>query len=579
MNKKFDKLPNILILITDQDRATQHYPDGWEQENLKAMTLLKKYGLTFRNGFCNATMCSPSRATLYTSLYPAQHGVVDTLSFGFRVSINQPTLSPDLPNIAKMMRSQYDTHFRGKWHISKGGMVNVHPEKSLMAAEVAVYGFKGWTPPDAGENVAIENCGGGYADHDTHYIEQTAQFLRDYQQKHAQGQADQPFFLITSLVNPHDVLTYPQTYKGAGYTQPDDVLFDQGIDLPASVHENLQANLKPTAQQLSIPALATGLGPLPTDQDKCNYLNFYAYLQKQIDKQMYDLLRFFYDESDQPTDLGKETIIIRLADHGELGMTHGGLRQKAFNVYEETMRVPYIISNPVLFDQPYETDELASLIDIVPTLAGLLNRISDENGLGKKVTDPVWACGKDLSPVVFDPTGTHHIQDEILFLYNDTHAGQAGAMPAPNRIRCIRQHNWKYAHYFEANGSYPDEYELYFIAGVHRTDILPEKQADVQMTQLAAQAQPGVFDMNLFEQSLLLLTHVHPYEIVNLAYTDPEKNRWIKWLIKRWEGVYTAAQIIDFLDNKRQEMAHLLDERMQSSYINRRERLQWQQTD
>jgi hypothetical protein len=34
-----------------------------------------------------------------------------------------------------------------------------------------------------------------------------------------------------------------------------------------------------------------------------------------------------------------DTLVIRTADHGELGVAHGGLRQKNFNSYEESIRV------------------------------------------------------------------------------------------------------------------------------------------------------------------------------------------------------------------------------------------------
>src|SRR5690606_40824053 len=57
--------------------------------------------------------------------------------------------------------------------------------------------------------------------------------------------------------------------------------------------------------------------------------------------------------------------------HGEMGLSHGGLRQKSFNVYEETINVPLVIANPVLFPQPVTTNALASLIDLMPTLATL----------------------------------------------------------------------------------------------------------------------------------------------------------------------------------------------------------------
>jgi arylsulfatase A-like enzyme len=32
---------------------------------------------------------------------------------------------------------------------------------------------------------------------------------------------------------------------------------------------------------------------------------------------------------------------------------------------------------------------------------------------------------------------------------------------AANRIRAVRTNDWKYTHYFDALGGYPDEFELY----------------------------------------------------------------------------------------------------------------------
>src|ERR671926_441561 len=70
---------NVLVFLTDQQRAIQHFPPGWAQRNMPGLTRLQQHGLTFENAFTNACMCSPARSTLLTGYFPAQHGVKYTL--------------------------------------------------------------------------------------------------------------------------------------------------------------------------------------------------------------------------------------------------------------------------------------------------------------------------------------------------------------------------------------------------------------------------------------------------------------------------------------------------------------------
>ncbi len=58
----------------------------------------------------------------------------------------------------------------------------------------------------------------------------------------------------------------------------------------------------------------------------------------------------------EKTGLLDDTLVIRTADHGEMGLAHGGLRQKNFNFYEEAIRVPLVYSNPKLFRRPLSSD-------------------------------------------------------------------------------------------------------------------------------------------------------------------------------------------------------------------------------
>src|SRR5690606_2613957 len=74
---------NLLLLLTDQERATQWFPPGWEDANLPNYTALRDSGILFDRCCTNSAMCSPARNTIFTGLFPAQHRSFDTLTDGF----------------------------------------------------------------------------------------------------------------------------------------------------------------------------------------------------------------------------------------------------------------------------------------------------------------------------------------------------------------------------------------------------------------------------------------------------------------------------------------------------------------
>ena len=69
----------MILFISDQERAIQHFPQNWLRQNLPGMRRLRRHGITFERAFTSACMCSPSRATMMTGFFPAQHGVKYTL--------------------------------------------------------------------------------------------------------------------------------------------------------------------------------------------------------------------------------------------------------------------------------------------------------------------------------------------------------------------------------------------------------------------------------------------------------------------------------------------------------------------
>jgi choline-sulfatase len=432
---------NLVLIITDQERAPMHWPEGYAETRMPSRARLMRHGVSFSQATCNTAMCSPSRATFFTGLMPAQHRVIDTLTDDGPFSPMETVLDPQLPNLASMLRAGgYEVHYRGKWHMSKGATGGY----DVTAEHLAAYGFDGWVAPDAGGDTRPENFGGGRADHDAAYIAQAVEFLR--------APPAAPFCLVVSLVNPHDLLAYPRAWE-ADY-RPEDLEGD--IELPPTVDEDLNANFKPTAHAMLKPAIDMAVGPLTEPEQRRRYVNFYANLTERIDRQIAPLVDCFCEADGTPTSLGEQTVVVRFSDHGELGLSHGGLRQKAFNVYEESLRVPLIFSNPRLFPEGRTCEHPASLVDLMPTLAGLLG-----------VEPPPGLRGADLTPNLHDPDAGP-VQDEVLFTFDDMHAGTGRVREvvpgAAGRIRCIREARFKYARYFHAEGSRPAEHEMYDLA-------------------------------------------------------------------------------------------------------------------
>src|SRR5207244_2560089 len=168
------------------------------------------------------------------------------------------------------------------------------------------------------------------------------------------------------------------------------------------------------------PLLNQGLGSITKPQQR-SYINFYGNLMKSSDNYLVQVL-----DTLEKQGLLENTLIIRTSDHGEMGLAHGGLRQKNFNFYEETLRIPLVYSNPLLYRKPHSVKGLVSHVDFLPTLASLLDAPATARA--------DWQ-GIDYSTTVLDAQESF-IQDYIVFTYDDFQSGQAhGPYPtAPNHI-------------------------------------------------------------------------------------------------------------------------------------------------
>ena len=549
------KRPNILLVLVDQMRLP---PDGYEtgegevqgiREILRfekslsadnsykkffpAMVRLRKNAVVARRHYIASAACAPSRTTFLTGQYPSLHGV-DQVDGLFKAATEVTFLDPEgVPTIGDWFNAAgYDPYYFGKWHVS-------HVEEPY---DLRPWGFRGYQtsgPEPHGSNP--DNLG---VYRDPGFSEIVTSFFNS----RAKDKEQRPWFAVASLVNPHDIAAYPFPFylpSDAGVTgttapivpphefpqlippvgtvsNPDSSgrtvelnpldFPQQCFDLPPTYAEDLSD--KPGSHQESawktqvglksiFPELAQALLPYPfqtlghrQEAWARAYGQFYVYLQHLVDMELERLLASF-DENG----LAEDTIIVFTSDHGEYGMAHGQMLQKWYTAYEETVRVPFVVSGPLVnssADQMREINVPTSHVDLAPTLLGLagfgtqeLTAIKESIVGHSEVRDfvgvnlaPVIASGNEqlARPGVLFTTADDAANlplnvanpskqaqfDSFLSNVNDLIADgaplQPGPVAQPNTVHMLCTGEWKLNRYIDPNGTYDDQWELYSLA-------------------------------------------------------------------------------------------------------------------
>jgi len=106
-----------------------------------------------------------------------------------------------------------------------------------------------------------------------------------------------------------------------------------------------------------------GPGPFPAHDDAGRYLNALHYGDAVLGE---------FLEGLKARRLFKETLFIIFGDHGEAFGQHTGNFGHTLFIYEENVRVPYLIVAPELIRKQTRVSRTASLIDTAPTILDLL---------------------------------------------------------------------------------------------------------------------------------------------------------------------------------------------------------------
>jgi hypothetical protein len=119
-------------------------------------------------------------------------------------------------------------------------------------------------------------------------------------------------------------------------------------------------------------------GPFPEDQPIGRYRNALYY----ADTSLGDLIRGL-----RARDLDQNTLLVVLGDHGQAFGQHPGNYGHNLFLYEENVRVPFVVVAPEAIKEPVRLKRVASLIDLAPTVLDLLGLSVPESYQGQSLLD------------------------------------------------------------------------------------------------------------------------------------------------------------------------------------------------
>ncbi|MCG9126317.1 sulfatase-like hydrolase/transferase [Candidatus Poribacteria bacterium] len=362
--------PNILWICTDQQRYDTIGALGNSYVSTPHIDSLVEEGVAFTHAYCQSPICTPSRSSFLTGMYPS----------ATHVNGNGNDFYPETyPLITKTLADNgYDCGLIGKLHLASA-FRRIEPRVN--------DGYRYWqyshAPRDDWE------VGHDYADwvrskgailgeltknpegvpeelHQTTWCaEKTIEFIREKRKG--------PWLASVNIYDPHPPFNPPQSYREQFNPgdMPDPLFKESDLQQQRKLADvDFQSKVQtPDELDMRNPIIPQSPNTKPGDRigsrDAKTLIAAYYAMIKLIDDQVGRILDVLNETGER-----ENTVIIFTSDHGEMLGDHG-LIQKGCRFYEGLVRVPLIISSPTRFESGLKSDALVELVDKVPTLLEL----------------------------------------------------------------------------------------------------------------------------------------------------------------------------------------------------------------
>jgi arylsulfatase A-like enzyme len=361
---------NLIVFLTDQQRADTMACYGNAKVHAPNLNKLASESIVFNRAYVTQPVCSPSRSSLMTGLWPHTTGCTS----------NGSTLDPRFRVLPELLQDRdYRTAYMGKWHLGLEGAQQRGFEKWISTQHASDYSqfliSKGLIP-DREE--------GGFSALTVSYLPlelSQPKFLEKHACDFIEKQRHNPFILVVAFVEPHSPYNGPLNNEHS----LKEVAVDPTASIPLKDDVPLRYRLKREWQQEQALVDSTGkrgrfyFGATEDDYQRIN--QNYLGLVTLVDQSIGGILDFL-----ERAGLSDETVVVHTSDHGDTLGAHQLFGKET--MYEEAVRVPYMIRIPGE-RSGQRIPQAVSHIDFLPTLFDLLGQ-----------PKPAQCAGKSLLPLM-----------------------------------------------------------------------------------------------------------------------------------------------------------------------------------